>query len=172
MNILGIIPPDPPPNVPALKVKGNDEAPLETSMRERMQEHRANAVCAGCHRMFDPIGLALEAFDAVGRYRTTEFGKPLDLSGQLVDGTQFTGPVGLRRELLRYSPQFVQVLTEKLLTYALGRSVEYYDMPAVRGITHEMERNNNRFSTLVLGIVKSPPFQMNVKPAEKLAMRR
>jgi len=172
MNILGIIPPDPPPNVPALKVQGNDEAPLETSMRERMQEHRANAVCASCHRMFDPIGLSLEAFDAVGRYRTTEFGKPLDLSGQLVDGTQFNGPVGLRRELLRYSPQFVQVLTEKLLTYALGRSIEYYDMPAVRGISHEMERNNNRFSSMVLGIVKSPPFQLNVKPAEELAGRR
>jgi hypothetical protein len=121
--------------------------------------------------MFDPIGFALEAFDAVGRYRTAEFGKPLDLSGQLVDGSQFTGPIGLRQTLLRYSPQFVQVLTEKLLTYALGRPVEYYDMPAVRGITREAERNNNRFSLLILGIVKSAPFQMNVKPAENPAGR-
>jgi hypothetical protein len=138
-------------------------------MRQRMDEHRANAVCASCHKMFDPIGFALEAFDAVGRYRTAEFGQPLDLSGQFVDGTQFTGPVGLRRALLRYAPQFVQVLTEKLLTYALGRRVDFYDMPAIRAIVREAGRDNNHFSSLVLGIVKSAPFQMNVKPAEKLA---
>jgi hypothetical protein len=138
-------------------------------MRQRMDEHRANPVCASCHRMFDPIGFALEAFDATGRYRTTEFGKPLDLSGQLVDGTQFTGPEGLREALVRYSPQFVQVVTEKLLTYALGRAIEYYDMPAIRKITREAERNDNRFSSIVLGIVKSAPFQMNARPAGRLA---
>jgi hypothetical protein len=174
MNILGIIPPDPPPNVPPLKESSghaDGAALIEVSMRQRMDEHRANPACASCHRMFDPIGFALEAFDAVGRYRTTEFGKPLDLSGQLVDGAQFTGPAGLRQTLLRYSPQFVQVVTEKLLTYALGRDVKYYDMPAVRGICREAERNNNRFSSLILGIVKSASFQMNAKPAEKLAAR-
>ena len=162
MNILGIIPPSPPPNVPQLKEAGNAEgsAPLQVSMRQRMEEHRANPACASCHRMFDPIGFSLESFDAVGRYRTTEFGKPLELSGQLVDGTQFTGPEGLRQALVRYSPLFVQVVTEKLMTYALGRGVEYYDMPAVRAITH----NGNRFSSIVLGIVKSAPFQMNVRP--------
>ncbi|HEY7337912.1 MAG TPA: DUF1592 domain-containing protein [Bryobacteraceae bacterium] len=172
MNVLGIIPPDPPPNVPALKESGDHAEgarPAQISMRQRMDEHRANPVCASCHRMFDPIGFALEAFDATGRYRTTEFGKPLDLSGQLVDGTQFTGPEGLREALVRYSPQFVQVVTEKLLTYALGRAIEYYDMPAIRKITREAERNDNRFSSIVLGIVKSAPFQMNARPAGRLA---
>ena len=108
-------------------------------MRQRMDEHRTNAACASCHKMFDPIGFALESFDAVGRYRTAEFGKPLDLSGQFVDGTQFSGPAGLRQALLRYSPQFVRVVTEKLLTYALGRGVDYYDMPTVRAIVREAE---------------------------------
>jgi hypothetical protein len=170
MNILGIIPPDPPPNVPPLKERntGEGSAPIQMSMRQRMDEHRTNPACASCHKMFDPIGFALESFDAVGRYRTTEFGRPLDLSGQFVDGTQFTGPAGLQQALLRYSPQFVRVVTEKLLTYALGRRVDYYDMPTIRAIVREAEPDNNRFSSLVLGIVKSAPFQMNVKPAEKL----
>jgi len=170
MNVLGIIPPDPPPNVPPLKERNSGEisAPIQMSMRQRMDEHRTNAACASCHKMFDPIGFALESFDAVGRYRATEFGRPLDLSGQFVDGTPFTGPAGLRQLLLRYSPQFVRVLTEKLLTYALGRRVDFYDMPTVRAIVREAEPDNNRFSSLVLGIVKSAPFQMSVKPAEKL----
>jgi Protein of unknown function (DUF1585)/Protein of unknown function (DUF1588) len=132
-----------------------------------MDEHRTNAACASCHKMFDPIGFALESFDAVGRYRTTEFGQPLDLSGQFVDGAQFTGPAGLRQALLRYSPQFVRVVTEKLFTYALGRRADFYDMPSIRAIVREAEPDN-RFSSLVLGIVKSAPFQMNVKPAEKV----
>ena len=167
-NILGIIPPDPPPNVPPLKAGDGQAggAAVEISMRQRMEQHRANAVCASCHKMFDPIGFALESFDAVGKYRTTEFGRQLDLSGQLVDGVKFTGPAGLRQSLLRYSPQFIQVLTEKLFTYALGRGVEYYDMPVVRAIDREAERENNRFSSLILGIVRSAPFQMNVRPAE------
>ena len=174
INILGIVPPNPPPDVPPFKESTHAEgtAPIELSMRQRMDEHRTNPVCASCHRMFDPIGFALEAFDAIGRYRTAEFGKPLDLSGQLVDGAQFTGPDGLRQALLRYSPQFIQGLTEKLLTYALGRPVEYYDMPAVRAIAREAARNNNRFSSLILGIVKSAPFEMNAKPEGNLAVRR
>lgn len=174
INILGIVPPNPPPDVPPFKESTHAEgtAPIELSMRQRMDEHRTNPVCASCHRMFDPIGFALEAFDAIGRYRTTEFGKPLDLSGQFVDGAQFAGPDGLRQALLRYSPQFIQVLTEKLLTYALGRPVEYYDMPAVRAIAREAARNNNRFSSVILGIVKSAPFEMNAKPEGNLAARR
>jgi mono/diheme cytochrome c family protein len=170
MNILGIIPPDPPPNVPALK-ESESGVVVETSMRQRMESHRANAVCASCHKMFDPIGFSLENFDAVGKYRTAEFDQLIDVSGQLVDGTKFTGPVGLRAALLKYSPQFVQVATEKLMTYALGRGVEYYDMPTVRAIDREADRNNDRFSALVLGIVKSGPFQTNVKPAEAVARK-
>jgi mono/diheme cytochrome c family protein len=173
MNILGIVPPDPPPNVPPLKERSSAESSttIQVSMRQRMEEHRANPVCASCHRMFDPIGFSLEAFDAVGRFRTAEFNRPLDLSGQFVDGSRFTGPAELRQLLLRYAPQFVRVLSEKLLTYALGRPADFYDMPSIRAIVHEAERNNNRFSSLVLGIVRSDSFQMSVKPAEKLAQR-
>jgi mono/diheme cytochrome c family protein len=173
MNILGIIPPDPPPNVPPLrqsdKMANGQPVPLEISMRERMQEHRANPTCASCHMKMDPIGFALESFDAVGKYRTREFGKPLDLSGQLSDGLKYDGPAGLRQALLRYSPQFVRTLTEKLMVYALGRGVDYQDMPMIRSIVRDAGRNNYHFSSLVLGIVKSPPFNMNVKEQENLA---
>jgi hypothetical protein len=175
MNILGIIPPDPPPNVPALRVSdkmaNGQPVPLEISMRDRMQEHRANASCASCHLKMDPIGFALESFDAVGKQRTHEWGKPLDLTGQLSDGLKFDGVVGLRQALLRYSPQFVRTFTEKLTVYALGRGVEYQDMPMVRSIVRDAGRNNYRFSSLVLGIVKSPPFNMNVKEQESLARK-
>ena len=169
MNILGIIPPEPPPNVPALKggeSSASEGTIVDATMRRRMEAHRANSACAGCHRMMDPIGFALENFDAVGKYRTTESGHAIDAAGQLVDGTKFSGPEGLREALSKYSPQFVRVMTEKLLTYALGRGVEYYDMPTVREIDKEAAQNDNRFSALVLGIVKSAPFQMTVKPPE------
>jgi hypothetical protein len=173
MNILGIVPPNPPPNVPPLKESGADGgAHIELSMRQRMEEHRANPVCASCHKMFDPIGFSLESFDAIGRYRTTEFGKAIDVSGQLTDGTKFSGPIELRQVLLKYSPQFVRVVTEKLLTYALGRGTGYFDMPVVRAIDREAERENNRFSAIVLGIVKSAPFQMNVRVADTVAVNR
>ena len=170
MNILGVVPPDPPPNVPALK--GSDKmangqpVPLEISMRQRMQEHRSNPVCASCHMMMDPIGFALESFDAIGKARTQEFGKPLDLSSQLTDGVKFDGPSGLRQTLLRYSPQFVSNLTEKLFVYALGRRVDYRDMPQIRAIVREGARSNYRMSSLILGIVKSPAFTMNLYDAE------
>jgi hypothetical protein len=131
MNILGIIPPNPPPGVPPFKERGDGKgAPIEMSMRQRMDEHRTNPVCASCHRMFDPIGFAMDAFDAVGRYRTTEFGKPIDLSGQLSDGTQFNGPTELRQALLRYSHQFVRVVTEKASDVCAGtwrRILRYAD---------------------------------------------
>ena len=163
-NILGVIPPDPPPGVPQLKETGNGGAPVEQTMRQRMEEHRANPACASCHRMMDPIGFALENFDGVGTWRTKQLGQKLDASGQLTDGTKINGVVDLREALVRYSPQFVRTVTEKLLTYALGRGVEYEDMPVVRAIVRDAARNDYRFSSLLMGIVKSDPFQMNRKP--------
>jgi mono/diheme cytochrome c family protein len=169
MNVLGVIPPE-PPVVPPLRESGKmangQPVPLEISMRERMLEHRANPSCASCHTMMDPIGFALESFDAIGKARTHEFGKPLDLSSQLTDGATFDGPSGLRRALMRYSPQFVSNLTEKLFVYALGRSVDYRDMPQIRSIGREASRTNYRMSSLILGIVRSPAFTMNLHDAE------
>ena len=159
-NILGTHPPDPPPNVPPLKP--NPAAGLQT-MRQRMEEHRANPACASCHKMMDPIGFAMENFDGIGRWRTRESGQKLDASGQLVDGSKIDGVVSLREALVRYSPQFVRVVTEKLLTYALGRGVESDDMPVVRSIVRESGKNDYRFSAIVLEIIKSAPFQMNRK---------
>jgi hypothetical protein len=162
-NILGTPPPAPPANVPDLKDTNKEGKVL--SMRERMAQHRASPICAGCHSMMDPPGLALENFDAVGRRRTVdETFTPIDASGVLPDGTKFEGPTGLRQALEARSERFVNTLTEKLLTYALGRGLEYYDAPAVRAITREARRNNSRLSSLVLGIVNSPPFQMRRSP--------
>ena len=163
MNILGTIPPVPPPNVPALKPNG-EKLISDQTMRQRMEEHRANPACASCHKMMDPIGLALENFDGIGKWRTTEAGQKLDVSGQLVDGSKVDGVVSLRQTLLRYSPQFVRTVTEKLLIYALGRGVDYGDMPVVRSIVREAGKNDYRFLAVVLEIVKSPAFQMNRKP--------
>jgi hypothetical protein len=162
-NILGTVPPDPPPNVPALKTSG-DKAGPEQTMRQRMEEHRANPACASCHKMMDPIGFALENFDGIGTWRAKENNQKVDASSVLFDGTKINGVVDLRNALMRYSPQFVRVFTEKLMIYALGRGVDYDDMPVVRSIVHDGERNNYKFSTLVLGIIKSDPFQMNRKP--------
>ncbi len=163
MNILGTVPPDPPPNVPALKTSG-DKAGPEQTMRQRMEEHRANPACASCHKMMDPIGFALENFDGIGTWRAKENGQKVDASSVLFDGAKINGVVDLRNALLRYSPQFVRVFTEKLMIYALGRGVDYDDMPVVRSIVRDGERNNYKFSSLVLGIIKSDPFQMNRKP--------
>jgi hypothetical protein len=164
-NILGVVPPDPPPNVPALKDAATSGAvTVEQTMRQRMEEHRANPACASCHKMMDPIGFALENFDGIGTWRTTQFGQTLDASGQLVDGTKLDGVVSLREALVQYSPQFVRTFTEKLLTYALGRGVDAPDMPVVRSIVREAARSDYRFSSLVIGIAKSEPFQMNRKP--------
>jgi hypothetical protein len=165
MNLLGVVPPEPPPNVPMLrqsdKMANGQPVPLEISMRDRMTEHRASPTCSNCHQMMDPIGFAMESFDAVGKARTHEFGKPLDLSAQLADGASFEGPNGLRQALTRYSPQFVNNLTEKLFVYALGRSVDYRDMPQIRAIVRSATPTNYRLSSLILGIVKSPAFTMN-----------
>jgi hypothetical protein len=132
-------------------------------MRKRMEEHRNNPACASCHRMMDPIGFSLENFDAVGKWRTQQFGETLDVSGELVDGSTFVGPAGLRQNLMRYSPQFVRTMTEKLMTYALGRGVQHFDMPVVRQIVRDAAQNNYKFSSLILGVVKSNPFQMSQK---------
>jgi mono/diheme cytochrome c family protein len=167
-TFLGVSPPDPPPNVPIIKDRpvdstGNAKAP---TMRETMELHHTSPSCASCHKIFEPIGLALENFDAVGSWRTQDGESPIDASGVLVDGTKVDGVVSLRESLLRHSDQFARVVTEKLMTYSLGRGVEYQDMPLVRSIVHDSASSNYKFSSVVLGIVKSPAFQMNLKIPE------
>jgi hypothetical protein len=166
-NILGSPPPLPPPNVPPLKE--NAIGTVATSVRERMEEHRANPVCASCHKLMDPIGFSLENFDAVGHWRDIDSGFKIDATGQLVDGSKLDGPASLRKALLNYPDAFVGTMTEKLLMYAVGRELHYYDMPVVRGIMANAARNDLRFSSIVLGIVKSAPFQMRVKPEDHVS---
>ncbi|MEP6960493.1 MAG: DUF1592 domain-containing protein [Acidobacteriota bacterium] len=164
--ILGTPPPAPPPNVPALKE--NDESGKNaTTLRSRLALHRAAATCSTCHSVMDPLGLALENFDAVGRWRTKELGGEIDTAGQLADGTKISGPTELRNALMRRPEQFVGTMTEKMLTYALGRGLEHYDMPVVRDIARQAAKQINRFSAIVLGIVKSTPFQMRKVQAAK-----
>ncbi|MEO8051574.1 MAG: DUF1592 domain-containing protein [Acidobacteriota bacterium] len=157
-NILGSPPPPPPPNVPPLKETADSGKVL--TIRQRMAQHRANPPCAGCHKLMDPIGFSLENYDAIGRWRTEEGGVPVDAEGSLPDGSTFTGVAGLRAALLSNPELFVTTTTEKLLTYALGRGVEDYDAPAVRGIVRAARGEDYRFSSLILGIVNSTPFQM------------
>jgi hypothetical protein len=182
-NILGTPPPEPPPNVPPLEdTKGSpDKTP---TLRERMTLHRTNQPCAGCHAIMDNIGFALENFDADGKWRTREkllsgagasgsgnvvAEAPLDVAVDLYDGQKVSGPSELRAALLRYSPQFVRTFTERLMTYGLGRGVEYYDMPAIRSIVRDAEKRNNRFTAIVMGVVNSTPFQMRTKGAGDVA---
>jgi len=160
-NVLGIPPNPPPPNIPALKERSDTGKP--TTLRERMEEHRTNPTCAGCHRMMDPIGFSLENFDALGQWRTTDEGVKIDPSGTLFNGAKVDGPASLRQMLTSRPEVFVGVLIEKMLTYGLGRGVQYYDMPAVRSVVRDAGHNDFRFSSIVLGIVKSAPFQMKVK---------
>jgi Protein of unknown function (DUF1592)/Protein of unknown function (DUF1588)/Protein of unknown function (DUF1587)/Protein of unknown function (DUF1585)/Protein of unknown function (DUF1595)/Planctomycete cytochrome C len=157
-NLLGVPPQPPPPNVPPLQTTSTDGKVL--LLRERMERHRADPVCAGCHKVMDPIGFALESFDGVGRWRSTEEGATINTSGTLFNGAELDGVVGLRRNLVAQPEVFVGVMTEKMLTYALGRGLEYYDMPAVRRIVRDARSRDFRFSSLVLGIVRSTPFQM------------
>jgi hypothetical protein len=157
-NILGAPVPPPPPDVPALKETAAGETPK--TMREQMAEHRANPACATCHKIMDPIGFALENFDAVGEWRTREAGGSIDASGQLADGTPIDGVVTLREALVRHPENFASTLTEKLLTYGLGRGLDYYDMPVIRAIVRDSARSDYRFSAIVMGIVRSTPFQM------------
>jgi hypothetical protein len=159
-NLLGT-PLPPPPPVPALKEKPDPGEEKLESMRERIAEHRANPVCASCHGMMDPLGLSLENFDLAGRWRTVDESLiPIDASGTLPDGTKFDGPAGLRNVLAGQPDRFVRTFTEKMLTYALGRGLEHYDMPAVRRITRDAARNGYKASSIVLGVVNSAPFQM------------
>jgi hypothetical protein len=157
-NILGAPPPAPPPDVPAL-----DESTMAANlpMRQRLAAHRSKAVCASCHRTIDPVGFSLENFDAVGQWRDLEVeDQPVDATGALPGDKEFRGIDGLEAALLRRPELFVATLTENLLTFALGRGVEYYDAPAVRKIVNEAKKEDYRFSSLILGIVKSVPFQM------------
>jgi hypothetical protein len=169
-NLLGSPPPLPPPNVPPLKENAN--AAAATSVRERMEEHRANPVCAACHKIMDPIGLALENFDGVGHWRTQDSGFAINPAGQLVDGTPLDGPASLRKALLDRPEAFVGALTEKLLMYGIGRETKYYDLPVVRAIMRDVAPDRYRFSDLVLGIVKSTPFQMKMKEADSVSSRK
>jgi Protein of unknown function (DUF1592)/Protein of unknown function (DUF1588)/Protein of unknown function (DUF1585)/Protein of unknown function (DUF1595)/Protein of unknown function (DUF1587) len=158
-NLLGTPVPPPPQNVPPLAENAPGAKVL--TVRERMVQHRANPVCASCHQLMDPVGLATENFDAIGRYRTmSEAGTPVDASGGLPDGSTFDGAIGLRHAVLNRPELFVTTLTEKLMTYALGRGMEHYDAPAVRSIIRTARGSDYRFSSVVLGIVKSTPFQM------------
>ena len=164
-NIFGMSPPDPPPNVPPLPARATDARgnAHEPTMREKMLEHRVRADCVQCHRMMDPIGFALENFDAIGLWRSHDEGSPIDASAQVFDSSMVNGPVELRQWVTRYSSQFARVGIEKLMTYALGRGLEYQDMPLVRSIARDVARDDNRFSAIVLAIVKSAPFQTNTK---------
>jgi mono/diheme cytochrome c family protein len=154
-NILGTPPPAPPAVVPPL-----DENPGKAkSMRDRMEEHRKSPACSGCHKLMDPIGLALENFDGIGRWRTTDNGAIIDPASQLADGTKIDGPVALRQAILRNPDMFARNVTEMLLSYAIGHGIEYYDMPFVRAVVKDAQRSGYTFSSLVLGIVKSAPFQ-------------
>jgi hypothetical protein len=157
-NLMGTPPPAPPPNVPALKDQAQGGKIL--SVRQLLEEHRKNAPCSTCHAVMDPLGFALENFNAVGEYRTKDASGTIDASGQLADGSKIDGVVGLREALLKHPEYFVGTLTEKMLTYALGRPLEYYDMPVVRGIVASAAHSDYRFSSLIAGIVKSEPFQM------------
>jgi cytochrome c5 len=158
-QLLGTPPPPPPPNVPSLK---NDATTQKLTMRQRMEAHRANPACAACHRQMDPLGFALENFDGLGGWRseTAPGSGPMDTSGELPDGTKFNGPAGLRDVLMKKKDAFVETFTERLLTYALGRGVEEYDFAALRKITRDAAKDNQKWSSIILGIVNSTPFQM------------
>jgi Protein of unknown function (DUF1592)/Protein of unknown function (DUF1588)/Protein of unknown function (DUF1587)/Protein of unknown function (DUF1585)/Protein of unknown function (DUF1595)/Planctomycete cytochrome C len=163
-NILGMPVPPPPPDVPPLKENKEGERPK--TMREQMAEHRANAVCASCHKIMDPVGFALENFDAVGAWRSQDAGQPIDASGELADGTKVDGVVALRKALVSRPEVFVGTMTEKLLIYALGRGLDSHDMPVVRAIVRDAAHHDYRFSSIILGVVHSTPFQMRMAAGE------
>src|SRR5262249_4598308 len=161
-NLLSAAPPPPPANIPALKTEG-DEPGRALSMREAMGKHRSNPSCAGCHVRMDPIGFSMENFDAVGRWRDRDGANAIDASGVLPNGTAFEGVAGLKKILLADKDQFVATVAEKLLMYALGRNLQYYDQPAVRAIVRGAAPSNYTLTSLVLGVVKSTPFELRSK---------
>jgi len=158
-NLLNAAPPPPPPNIPALKTEGK-QAGETLSMREAMTQHRANPSCAICHARMDPIGFAMENFDAVGRWRDKDNGNPIDTSGVFTDGSKFDGIAGLKKVLLAHPEQFVHTVAEKLMMYAVGRNLQYFDEPSIRAVVRDAAKDNYTFASLVQGIVKSTPFQM------------
>jgi mono/diheme cytochrome c family protein len=159
--LLGTPPPPPPAVVPPLKENAPSGDAKQLSVRERMEEHRSNPVCAACHKLMDPIGFALENFDAVGAWRINDTGFRIDAAGQMFDGTKLEGPASVREAVLNHSDSFIGTFTENLLAYGLGRVIDYRDMPAVRAIKAEAAQQDNRFSAFILAIVKSGPFQMS-----------
>lgn len=163
-NLLGMPPNPPPPNVPALKEHADAGHP--TSLRERMEEHRKNEPCRSCHKLMDPIGFSLENFDAIGQWRTSDEGAKINPAGVMFNGAKIDGPVSLREILMAKPEIFADVFTEKMMTYALGRGVQYYDMPVIREIVRNAGRDNYRFSSIVLGIAKSTPFEMKEKSTD------
>jgi Protein of unknown function (DUF1585)/Protein of unknown function (DUF1588) len=144
--------------VPALEESNKENKPL--SVREMLEKHRKNPVCASCHARMDPIGFSLENFDAIGQWRTKDSGAPIDASGVLLDGTRVEGPAALRQALVAQKDQFVRTVTAKLLRYALGREIEFYDAPAIRAIVRSAAADDYRWSSTILALVKSAPFQM------------
>jgi hypothetical protein len=160
-NILAAPPPPPPPNVPTLNDTKNGKT---LTVRQQMEMHRANPVCASCHTKMDPLGFSLENYDAVGAWRTGYAGQLVDASAVLPDGTKFDGPTGLQGILLTRKEQFVEALTERLMIYALGRGLESYDMPAVRGVRFQAAKDDYRMQSVILGIVQSVPFMMRRTP--------
>jgi hypothetical protein len=168
--LLGSPPPPPPPNVPALEeTKGTAESGRALSVRERMEQHRSNPQCTSCHRVIDPLGLALENFDATGKWRIRDGGVAVDTKGQLFDGAAIEGPDGLREALLRHKDVFLLSFTRSLMTYALGRRVEAFDMPVVRRIIRDADAHNYRISAFVNSIVESDAFRMAKLPASQRA---
>jgi hypothetical protein len=163
--LLGNPPPPPPPDVPELEESGEAEEGRLLSVREQMERHRANPACQSCHVMIDPIGLALENFDATGGWRIKDNGVPVDTSGELYDGTPLESPEDLREALLAHRTSFLRTFTENLMAYALGRRVEYFDMPAVRAIVRKAKSDDYRMSSFVLGIAGSEAFRMKAAVA-------
>jgi len=170
-NLLSAPPPPPPPNVPALKTEAAEPG-KNLSMREAMIRHRADPGCAGCHSRMDPIGFAMENFDAVGRWRDTDGGAKIDVSGVFPDGTKFEGMAGLKKALLAHPEEFVSAMTGKLLMYAVGRNLQYYDAPTVRAIVREAAGTNYSFASLVQGVVKSTAFQMRESQAAETVAQK
>jgi hypothetical protein len=168
--LLGSPPPPPPPNVPALDATAAQSGGKILTVRERMEEHRKNPACSSCHRVIDPLGLALENFDPTGKWRIKDNGFPVDAAGVMYDGTKLDGPAGLREAVLKRKTVFLEAFTESLMTYALGRRIEYTDMPLVRRIVGDAEKNGYRFSSFVSGIVNSPAFQMRAEPPVETTM--
>jgi hypothetical protein len=159
-NLLGAPVPLPPPGVETNLTESTAPGSSPTSVRQRLEQHRNSPNCASCHAVMDPVGFSLEHFDLIGKWRETDGGAPVNATGRLADGTPLDGPASLRKALLDRRDAVAATATEKLLTYALGRRVEYFDMPAVRGIVRGAARDGYRFSSLVAGIVRSTPFQL------------